>query len=389
MWAIKPFQRNLIKQSRRCFSVTSYEVQMLDMRLKRKLNVLKIMNEDDQFTYEPPEMIYDKSTGDVQILPKKIKQRKTIIRSFDDLDKEKAALFKEMGIEDGDLMKHDVAGNLQDTAEKIYRAEKQADDDFDYDPSKFFVFSRDLFRIDVGLIIMRPPIFMHMRDADIEMVRLRSEVMNEYYCNYKKYVKEFGEATQLNESILSENPYASQMNLDNYPTHEYTDPETGETMEYCAASKNFSKVDPTCTDWRSLHYAPEDRTFYLVRNKYTQEWQFPVGQMMFGETFLRGKQNLFKNICDGNWKIKYAGNLPQVHTLRDFTVAEREDTMNTHLKGVRTYFYHAHHWRGLTELDLTNEKMPYDDFAWVPKRKLNEFLTRDYHDIFADACTTR
>ncbi len=203
-----------------------------------------MMTEDAEFTYEQPEMIYDKKTGDVQILPKKIKLRKTIIRSFDDLDRERAALYKEMGIQDGDLNKHDVQSNFEDTAAKIYKAEKQADEDFDYDPSKFNVFSRDLFRVDVGLIIQRAPIFLHMRDPDIEMMKLRSKVMNEYYCNHKKHIKEFAEVTQMNESILSENSYASDTNLDNYPTHEMTDPRTGEKHQYCAASKNFAKVDP-------------------------------------------------------------------------------------------------------------------------------------------------
>ena len=348
-----------------------------------------MMTEDREFTYEPPEMLYDKSTGDVTILPKQIKKKGTVIQSFDDLEREKAALLKEMGVPDGDLNNLDAAGDIEGTAEKIYNIEKMIEDDFDYDPSKFFVFSRDMFRVDVGLMIMRPPIFLHMRDPDIDMMKLRSEVMNEYYCNHKKHIKEYGEVTQLNESIFAENPYASDMNLDNYPTHEYDDPKTGETLSYCAASKNFAKVDPNCDDYRSLHYAAEDRTYFLVRNKFTQEWQFPTGQMFFGQTMLRAKQNMFTDLSADQWKIKFSGNLPQVHTLRDFTIAEKEDSRNGPMKGVRTYFFHANHWRGLPEIDTENENCDYDDFAWVPKRKLNEFLTRDYHDIFAHACTTR
>ena len=34
--------------------------------------------------------------------------------------------------------------------------------DYDIDPSKFYVFSRDFMRVDVGLMITRSPIFMHM-----------------------------------------------------------------------------------------------------------------------------------------------------------------------------------------------------------------------------------
>ena len=240
MQAIKPITSRfsaLTKPSMRCFSVSWSELHMAENKLKRKLNAMKMMTEDAEFTYEPPNMIYDKSTGDVQILQKEIVKKPTIITSFNDMEREKAALFKEMGVEDGDLEKHDVAGNLEETADIIYKIENRIDMEWDFDPSKFNVFSRDYFRIDCGLIIMRPPIFLHMRDPDIELMKMRSTVMNEYFCDFKKYVKEYAEVTQLNESIFAENPYVSDMNLDNYPTHEMTDPVTGETSKYCAASK--------------------------------------------------------------------------------------------------------------------------------------------------------
>ena len=104
---------------------------------------------------------------------------------------------------------------------------------------------------------------------------------------------------------------------------------------------------------------------------------------------LRAKQNLFQTLSGDKWLVKYSGNLPQLHTLRDFTVAEKEDRKNGHLKGVRTYFYHAHHYRGLPELIMDSDDHPYDDFAWVPKRKMNEFLTKEYFEVFINACTTR
>jgi hypothetical protein len=90
--------------------------------------MLKMMTEDAEFTYEPPEMIYDKSTGDVQILPKKIKKRGTMIQSYDDLNREKAALLKEMGVPDGDLNNLDAAGDIEGASEKIYEVEKMMED---------------------------------------------------------------------------------------------------------------------------------------------------------------------------------------------------------------------------------------------------------------------
>ena len=53
------------------------------------------------------------------------------------------------------------------------------------DPAQFYVFSRDFMRVDVGLMIQRAPIFMHMRDRDVEFLKFKNNLMNEYYCNMK------------------------------------------------------------------------------------------------------------------------------------------------------------------------------------------------------------
>ena len=37
--------------------------------------------------------------------------------------------------------------------------------------------------------------------------------MNEYYQDMKKYIDEFEEVSKLNEDILAENSYVSEMNL--------------------------------------------------------------------------------------------------------------------------------------------------------------------------------
>jgi len=81
-------------------------------------------------------------------------------------------------------------------------------------------------RVDVGLIIQRTPIFLHMRKKDIDFMRERENLMEEYFCDTKQFIKEFNEVAKLNEDYLSQNPYASRMNLDNYPTHKIVDPET-------------------------------------------------------------------------------------------------------------------------------------------------------------------
>lgn len=109
--------------------------------------------------------------------------------------------------------------------------------ELDVDPSMFYAFTRDWMRIDVGLMIQRPPIFVRMRDHDVNFLRDRAKLMNEYYCDQRQFTDEFLDVSKLNEDILSKNPYASRLNLDNYPTHKMKDPVTGEEMDYCGASK--------------------------------------------------------------------------------------------------------------------------------------------------------
>ena len=118
---------------------------------------------------------------------------------------------------------------------------------------------------------------------------------------------------------------------------------------------------------------------------------------------MRGKQNLFNVLAHdpspqstaGNttsWKVKYFGTSPIVATLREFTETEKKDPMNQQLKGVRTFFFQAHHWRGLPALSNGTETASvhdYDDFAWVPKRQLNEYFSKDYFEIFGKATSTR
>jgi hypothetical protein len=252
-------------------------------------------------------------------------------------------------------------------------------------------------RVDVGLLIQRPPIFMLMRDRDVKYLKYKSDIMNEYYCNQKQFADEFEEMSKLNEDVLGDNPYSSKMNLDNFPTHRLHGAQPGDAgAEYCAASKHFSNVDPNIEDRRTLHYAGEDRTYMIVKNRYTQTWEFPTTQMYFGQTFMRAKQNLFNTIASNvglpkpnpnaavqsneegapatgtAWKVKYFGTSPVTATLREMTPAEKEIKANNQLRGVRTFYFQAHHWRGLPTLSKGDGEggvaHDYDDFAWIPKR---------------------
>lgn len=245
-------------------------------------------------------MSYDKKTGEVKIEQGKGSQskaaKKKVIGSIDDLETERKALFKEMGLDDqGRPSDGGATQSVDQLADKLKTVQDRMLNEYDLDPTAFHVFSRDFMRVDVGLMIQRPPIFLTMRDRDVKYLKYKNDIMNEYYCNVKQFADEFEEVSKLNEDILADNPYSSKMNLDNYPTHKV--PGSNPPIEYAAASKYFGNVDPHMSDRRTIHYAAEDRTYMIVKNRYTQEWEFPTGRMNFGQTFMRGKQNLFNVIA--------------------------------------------------------------------------------------------
>lgn len=59
-----------------------------------------MFSEQREFDYEPPSMSYDKKTGEINIQAKKAEKKKKVIGSMDDLQREKKALFAEMGLDD-------------------------------------------------------------------------------------------------------------------------------------------------------------------------------------------------------------------------------------------------------------------------------------------------
>jgi hypothetical protein len=61
-----------------------------------------MFSEQKEFDYEPPNMSYDKKTGEINIDSKKpgTEKKKKVISNMDDLQREKKALLAEMGLDE-------------------------------------------------------------------------------------------------------------------------------------------------------------------------------------------------------------------------------------------------------------------------------------------------
>ena len=93
--------------------------------------------------------------------------------------------------------------------------------------------------------------------------------------------------------------------------------------------------------------------------------------MTWDSTFFKAKFNLFSRLTGNKWRAKFISSRPDLHTLRELTSLEKEDPRNHDMKGVRTYWFGAHHWRGLPEFafeEKDNDSTEFHNYAWVPKR---------------------
>jgi hypothetical protein len=152
------------------------------------MQILRMFSDLKDFDYEAPQMQYDKKSGDIKIIEGKqatnTGPKKKVIGNVDDLEREKKALFEELGLDEKGYPKN-TKEPVDKIADRLKAAQDRMSREFEMDPSAFHVFSRDLMRVDVGLLIQRPPIFMQMRDRDVQFLKFKNDIMNEYYCNQK------------------------------------------------------------------------------------------------------------------------------------------------------------------------------------------------------------
>ena len=119
--------------------------------------MLKMFTEQKTFNYEQPEMTYDKKTGNVTIIdPRdKHKKKKRIITNVDEVEEMKTKLYEELGLDqDGLPTEEDTSKiNIEDLGERLKTARNAFKGEFDYDPANFYQFTRDMMRVDIGLMI--------------------------------------------------------------------------------------------------------------------------------------------------------------------------------------------------------------------------------------------
>ena len=118
---------------------------------------MKMFSEQKKFNYVPPNMTYDKETGDVTIhdAVQDESEKRKIISSVDDAKQTRQDLYDELDLDDDGLPRNT---NVEDIdidqhAQKVRKLRDGLIEEYDIDPNLQHVFSRDYMRVDVGLMI--------------------------------------------------------------------------------------------------------------------------------------------------------------------------------------------------------------------------------------------
>lgn len=345
--------------------------------LERLLTTIKNMQDERFFDYERRKAKYDPKTGKIELIKYHLKPEKKIIRNFDDMQREKAELTKELQLSTKDV----ESASEEELAKRYEQLYERTEEGYLINTADFYAESVDHMRVDCGLIIQRPPIFLYHNKIDRDWLLFKNELSNEYDFDHKKYYKEVKEDASLMDSLFGNNPYMSLNNIDNLPSHEQK-MEDGTVKRYCASSKNWRNVDPNVTDNKSLHYCAQQRIYLLLRNRYTGKWEFPSTALFGVDSFMDARRAFFSTLSDNKWFVQHKENLPAISTLRPFTENEKKDEKNSYLHGVRTYYFHAYHLRGLTQFSF--DGTDWDDFVWASKADMNKYLCTRRFGIFND-----
>jgi len=231
------------------------------------------------------------------------------------------------------------------------------------------VLDSDHYRVDVGLMIDRNPIFIYGDDNEIEQAKLRHKMMKKY----KLYFPITKDLMDFRERVYRIAPVGAETLL----THMKTNPD-GTFDRYYAFSKEFQRTDPEIADRRSIQYASCHRVYLLVKHKGSEKWAFPTTAMVNGLSFYQNKLYCFQQLSNTKWKIYYPTPRPLCLTERKLSEEEKTDPTNRKAVGVRTYYFQGSHDRGKV---LLNKEL-YEDSIWVSRLELSQFLDKEEYSKY-------
>jgi len=113
-------------------------------QLEKIFKTIQLVNEERFFYYEKKEAKYDPKTGRIDLIDIDMRRKKSIIKTFDDAEKEKSKLHKELKLTTDDVMNSSV----DELAEGYQKLIEHTAEGYEIEKSDFYAQSVDQMRID-------------------------------------------------------------------------------------------------------------------------------------------------------------------------------------------------------------------------------------------------
>lgn len=133
-------------------------------------------------------------------------------------------------------------------------------------------------------------------------------------------------------------------------------------------------------DVRSLDRAYSQRLALVVKEKSTNQWMFPGGEVYEGEPIRQAAERWMKTYFgnDSKTDLWYLGNAPIGHYLRVYTPEQQKQFQ---CYGEKIYFYRAEILSGRFRLPKKTEKrtVPFTDFQWLTRDETETVFDRPFY----------
>lgn len=216
------------------------------------------------------------------------------------------------------------------------------------------------------------------KKEDMEFGKYRRQIFKKHYYDTSKMAEEIDIFNDVTSGYWDACTGQFKINQDNTLNMRKFNNDKNDYDYYSRDSKHWSLVDPSVEDPKSIQTTSLNRVYMLFKNRKSDIWEFPTIPLLNGDSFEIAKLKLFFNVTKEFWKIFFPPHHPAFAITRDFHEYEREDPKNKGLKGVRTYYFHAFHFRGIPMV-YPNLKHNYTDYSLVPKIQMNKWVGENYY----------
>ena len=236
-------------------------------------------------------------------------------------------------------------------------------------PEFNFVLTSDFYRVDIGLIICRRPVFLSLDPIEVEKIKKDHSLYSKHglYPYVSADLFKFGYNDLYKEFKGSEEETSHALKNSN-----------GQMTYYKENSKYFKYVDPDITDLKSIQRLGCYNLFLIVKKK--GKWQFPTKIQSLGNSLNFTVDEYIQYLQQGNWESFFPAKYPLA--INKEKIEEEDIKANPHFnkcQGRKVFYYQLYHDKGITN------KLPdeFEDFAWITKPELNKFFTKEDFEFFA------